>query len=225
MIGESIFTVFKYRGLRHITTSEGLAAEWISAIAKGPNGDIWVGGPEGIFRIDEQTVTPLPLDNDVDSQGHLTIAVAPNEDIWVSYYNQDFGFRGLYHFNGREWLQYPEMFDLPGRITLLGVAPNGETWFSNQNGLISYDGHDWQQNALADGPIIGRVNGIYFPTAGGIWFTTLDPSGLVYFDGEEWEQIDDAPVSYGTTFDTDEDGAVWIGNFDGGVSHYDGSSP
>lgn len=123
---------------------------WVSAIAVGPDGILWVGTHNfkrsrgsGVFRFDSETWINYTADDGLAGNIIPSIAVAPDGTVWVGAYSEfapDGGPAppgGISYFDGETW---HTMTDGPSArfISDIAVAPDGVLWFGKAGGVSRY---------------------------------------------------------------------------------------
>ncbi|MBK9990177.1 MAG: response regulator [Verrucomicrobia bacterium] len=95
--------------------------------------------------------------------------------------------RGIHQYNFRTWRQDN---GLPASvINTISVTNDGRLWLGTFNGLVSFDGVDFQTpNPRGASSIEGKkINCLAARPAGGLW-VGMENSGLAFFDGKNIEQ-------------------------------------
>jgi ligand-binding sensor domain-containing protein len=146
------------------------------------------------------------LDSTIDQRGYIWFASPLGIDIW----------------DGAAMRSYGPTTGLSGNVFQALFEQDGEVWVGTDRGLLVYRRYQW----LAPLPGIA-VNAIIQNPAGGLLLGT--DQGLVRFDGGQsyqWiinlgEEVVMNPRV--TTLSWDLQGHLWIGTFDQGLFHFDGS--
>lgn len=115
---------------RHWSASDG-APTSIRAIAQTPDGYLWLGSANGLYRFDGIAFRPVrPAQFDRFRSSRVTaLAVAPNGDVWVGY---DYG--GLTVYRGGK-LRSANPEKPRGVVSSIVVGRDGTVWVAVQSGL------------------------------------------------------------------------------------------
>jgi ligand-binding sensor domain-containing protein len=118
--------VVKDKRFVHYTSKDGLASDFVDALAIDRDGGVWVGTDHGLSYFSDghwQNYDPgkaAIVDLAVDSKNHT----------WVATKN------GLYHFDGQRWLSFKSNAGLADNyIEGLQIGKNGELWVATMAGL------------------------------------------------------------------------------------------
>ena len=209
------------------TQADGLASDYVRAIAIAPDGTVWVGTQDsGVSRFDGQGWTTYTADDGLASNWAESAAVAPDGNVWFSTYAVlpplDLSFAGLSRFDGRSWTTYTTGGGLAhNHITSIAVAPDGTAWAGTlSHGVSRFDGESWttyrQDNGLPDNFVLSM--GVAYD--GVVWVGTS--SGLSRFDGQSWtthDLVHDPVYSIAPA----PDGTLWVGT-PGAIYHFDGQT-
>jgi diguanylate cyclase (GGDEF)-like protein len=116
--------------------------------------------------------------------------------------------------------------DLPSTsIQALLQTDDGYLWLGSQDGLVRFDGKDFEPFDSVSTPAIGNnhVQSLVQTRDGALWFTTLG-GGIVRFHHDEFEAFTSAhglPSDVARELLEDRDGALWVGT-DEGLARLDG---
>lgn len=153
---------------------------------------------------------------------------------------------GLFHWNGRTWIQIEDDRPSKGAINL-AASSDGDIWVRNLEYLegtsdredyviwrdIShFDGERWETFTSDDAAVLaGDVENIEPLSGGTAWVGTSN--GVAHFDGETWRSFDRAEIGFGNggavSVSVAPDGTVWAAmgsGFNSAVSaaSYDGEA-
>ena len=213
----------------HFTEENGLAEDYLSAIAVGPDGDVWFGGWRNgdISRFDGRRWTTYTEYDGSADEGNavLGIAVAPDDALWfaVAYY--------AYCFDGKTWTSYTAYDGLPDLgVTAIAAAPDGTIWFGGSEfgdapgGIARFDGESWASYTSDDGLADNDITDIAVAPDGVVWVGT--GHGVSRFDGETWVTFTEKDGLAGNWVEdiaVGPDGAIWFATLKG-VSRFDGEN-
>jgi ligand-binding sensor domain-containing protein len=163
-----------------------------------------------------------------------TMHVAPNDDLWLGVYDL-----GVVQFDGEAWRHY-----LPphasGTLSVDAIASDheGNMWFglSTDNpifgpagdGLVRFDGVNWQTFTTADGLANNWITGISIDNSNNVW--TSHPSGGVSRKMASGFTIYTSPTIISDSVRTilAQDNMTWIGYWSNipplGLSGFDGTN-
>ena len=187
----------------------------------GPGGVIWIATDNGLVNKDKDSWTvyttanaPL-LHNTV-----LSVDVGADGHVWLNNSNRQNNTAAIFELDGSTWRKFQVGQQLPWNPPWNGlndvmVDHNGHVWVTNQvlNGVAEYNGSTWTLH----GSSVDRFDDIEEDTAGNIWlkagvggwdaFYKYDHSGFTAFS----EPATPTAIGIG------EDGAVYLGNWNGRV--------
>ncbi len=230
------------RGLVHIhqgrtdtfTRAEGLSGEDITAIFEDRDGNIWVGGFNGLDRFREIPVQTYTERDGLWSARVVSVLAARDGSIWMRTLD------GLSRLKNRVLTVYREHGN-----NLAPVAPGGAASTSAVNGFRQqgsgslYEdtkGRIWVStlNAVSylennrfvrvSGIPGGRVHSIVSDRAGSVWFAHQD-LGLLRWqeDGSvqqiSWSQLGKSAFADAIAADPLQ-GGLWVGFFEGGILYF-----
>jgi signal transduction histidine kinase/ligand-binding sensor domain-containing protein/CheY-like chemotaxis protein/HPt (histidine-containing phosphotransfer) domain-containing protein len=193
---------------------DGLPQSTAQAVARTPDGYLWVGTQEGLARFDGVKFTVFDSGNEpgipnkdicallVDREGRLWIGTRSGVAILENgrFRTADSG--ALKHAFVRAFAQ--------GR--------QGQMWVGTESGLIEVQGERSRSFGIADGLADDRIRALSVSADGALWVGTL--SGLQRLDGArfETEQLRSPQVLEPvTSLYHDPQGTLWIGSGTGGL--------
>lgn len=184
-------------------------AQPVSALCEA-NGEILAFGPDGMWRVRGDIVTPqnLPCARSIR-------AVLPDSGgVWIG---TDVG---LFHYtpSGTTWL-YDEEYLLSASVRGLAFAPDGSLWIGGLGGItIHRDGKRVGQITTADGLPSVQVQCVRRAPDGRMWIGT--PVGVARTDGKRWSLLHSLrwlPNDDVRDVAFDREGTAWVATA-GGVS-------
>ncbi len=209
------------------TESGDLPAPGVLTLAEDQAGAIWAGTVQGLARYQEGVWSrPIPVD---DLPSPVVNSLEPwNGALWIG---ADKGLAeaalddsGLRHV--------PELAGVTvaalatdGRDRLwVGTAGDG-VWIRAADGEWRHEAHDPSRPGSLPGPGVTSGGLAVDPLSEGSMWAVVEGVGLVYYDGERWENWmprSRLPSSLIYRIYTDpQDGSLWVGA-EGGVSRFDG---
>jgi signal transduction histidine kinase/ligand-binding sensor domain-containing protein/DNA-binding response OmpR family regulator len=202
--------------------ADGLPQSTVQALARTPDGYLWVGTQEGLARYDGARFAVFEPGNE---------SAIPNKDITALHIDKTgklwIGTRsGLAVFEHDRFRPGPQGGELArGFIRAIGESSNGHIWIGTETGVTEIAGDTVRAFDASDGLIDGRVRALEPGADGALWVGTL--SGLQRFDGRRFETIalrstpGSEPVM---SLLADPDGALWIGTGSGALYRLRGRS-
>jgi signal transduction histidine kinase/ligand-binding sensor domain-containing protein/CheY-like chemotaxis protein/HPt (histidine-containing phosphotransfer) domain-containing protein len=198
---------------------EGLPQSSAQAIARTPDGYLWVGTQEGLARFDGVRFTVFDDGNEaaipnkhisvlfVDRAGRLWIGtrtgIAVLENGHFTLFN---GIAGLEH----------------AYIRSIVEGKNGRLWVGTEKGLFEIGRGNRASFDASTGLTDGRIRALQEDSNGVLWVGTA--TGLLRFDGKQFE-----PVPLGgraqtsvTAMYEDADGTLWMGSAAGALYRREG---
>ena len=232
-------SIFSFDG-EEWTVRATTTADFISALAIGPDGTIWVVGVDGhkhcpdiedrdcsgtvLLRLEgDGSLTTIEDWADVQAgdASPTQLAVSPDGDVWLA------GTRGvLLRFDGEGWeaVPGPEGWD-PAEIgRYLDVGPDGALWVQadTMGGLARFDDPGWTTFMPADGPMQGwgeqgwtTMDLLEVASDGSLWLNGGPPGtgcGMTHYHDMTWTSY--LVGSCIEDFAIAPDGSVWLGAAD-----------
>jgi ligand-binding sensor domain-containing protein len=212
---------------------------------RDPEGVLWFGTNEGLYRYEGERFTHFTTDDGLACNQIYSILDDLRGGIWLG---TDFG---LCRFDGKAFEHVPlpwgkvsgtwfeGMYPIlsPNRVTSLVHDRNGHLWIGTCGaGAYQYDGKEFTQHLLArgqkveDGPHQNWITSIARDQSDHLWFTSMSRSGASRFDGESFQHF---TAKDGLSFESlryvyqDRAGTIWFGNNGnrgGGLDSFDGES-
>lgn len=126
--------VFEYtrNGVQHFSTSNGLPSDFVTGIAAGRRGEMWVASTRGLARIDGSEAQAYP------GPSLSALALDRSGDVWAV------GERGtLEHWNGSAFEQRRlPLLTAGSTIQTLLFASDGTLWVGTSDGLLHESGQE-----------------------------------------------------------------------------------
>jgi signal transduction histidine kinase/ligand-binding sensor domain-containing protein/DNA-binding response OmpR family regulator len=195
---------------------DGMPNDKVQALARTPDGYLWIGTLEGLARFDGVRFTVFDRTNtpEMASASIHALLVDSRGRLWVGTQI------GLMRMDGQGRLRmYQGMQGLAeAEIQTLAEDKDGRIWVGTRAGLFRAEGEAAKMYTTSDG--LGDVNirALHQDRAGKLWVAT-HASGLYQLDGERFtavRQLSTAdPVR---AMHEDKDGTLWLGT-EGGRLH------
>ena len=131
--------------------------------------------------------------------------------IWAYGFNS-----ALNLYNGNSW----QSFLQGDRIADIAQDRNGNLWLATDDGVIEYDGNNFQSFTTAHGPLDNSIKAIIVDNNNDIWCGT--DYGVNYYNGKAWQSV---TASNGLAADQilqmakGQSGDIWFSSF-GGISRF-----
>ena len=192
------------------TSKDGLSGS-VMALAQTPDGYLWVGTSDGLFRFDGLTFDRYKLDSGTFTEGGVSALFATSDDgLWIGY---EFGGVSLLK-NGRltNYAPAPGVSIAEGlpNNTVKGFAltPDGTIWVATVGGLARLEsgrwrgvGLDWEHRPnQVQRPFVDRQGNLWVADISGVKF--LAP-GLIQFQPAETDG------SFVRSISQAGDGTIW----------------
>ncbi|MEE2911477.1 MAG: two-component regulator propeller domain-containing protein [Candidatus Poribacteria bacterium] len=204
---------------RQFTTRDGMSGDNILSIQQSKSGDIWIATDKGLDRFAgtfENYITSAKKFSHLDlfesSTGQLIVNVVDHINDWTTT-------RTVYFFDGQEW-DDPD-FNKNVRVSTLpefAVAFDEKIWLATFQGLLGFDGQNWQLFDGMVGSIKGRIDWLVKTPDGRLWSANRH-KGIISFDGTRWnvEFKDNFVIDHSSvnTAYADDRGHILIGTDEG----------
>ena len=146
------------------------------------NGDIWLGGENGIAWYHNKKWRLFPISNRDVPDPVICFAELPNERIWCATQKR------LWEFDGQNWSPIGAGFS---NIHDLCCSRDGSVWVADNAGLHRFSKNIWIGNSQAEGLPDAVILGIFEDRRGRIWAGV--PRGLSLYHPEADQ---DAPRTF-----------------------------
>ena len=195
--------------------AEGLPQASALAIARTPDGYLWVGTQEGLARFDGARFTVFDSNTEpAFSDNYISaLLVDRTARLWIGT-----GSGVVVLENGR-FTAFTRLGQLERAYVRSIVEGNdGRVWVGTENGLFEIGGGRALSFNVANGLPDSRIRALHEDREGVLWIGT--GKGLARFDGTHFQTVSltaesaDAPV---TAFHEDIDGTLWVGTEKGAL--------
>jgi signal transduction histidine kinase/ligand-binding sensor domain-containing protein/CheY-like chemotaxis protein len=194
---------------------EGLPQTSVQAIARTPDGYLWIGTQEGLARFDGVRFTVFDSSNE---------PAIPSKYITVLFVDR----AGRLWIGTRSGVAVRESGRFKPFKTIEGIAHAyvhaitdggaGRLWVGTEEGLFEVGGASTHSFAASSGLPDTRIRALHEARDGALWIGT--GAGLLRFDGRHFEAV---PLGEGSTqvpvtaIHEDADGTLWMGTASGAL--------
>jgi ligand-binding sensor domain-containing protein len=187
--------------LQVYTAHDGLIPEYVSALAEGPDGELWVGTTGGLEVFDGKAWRTA-----LEGSHVMALVADARGGMWVG---TDAGLR---YVDG----ETEKRAGGDGYVSALAVDGQGRLWAGSwEGGVARYTPglEDWQIYTEADGLASNEVTSVVVDARGQIWVGHFEGK-VSRYDGETWTTYticEEAGPWWETVLLEDRDGHVWAG--------------
>ena len=194
---------------------EGLPQTSALAIARTPDGYLWVGTQEGLARFDGVRFTVFDTNNEPAFSDNYISALFVDRAarLWIGTAT------GIVVLENGHFTAFTRVVQLEHAYVRSIVEGNdGRVWVGTENGLFEIGGGRALSFNVANGLPDSRIRALHEDREGVLWVGT--GKGLVRFDGKHFEAVSLSAESAGapvTAFHEDDDGTFWVGTEKGAL--------
>jgi signal transduction histidine kinase/ligand-binding sensor domain-containing protein/CheY-like chemotaxis protein/HPt (histidine-containing phosphotransfer) domain-containing protein len=195
--------------------AEGLPQASALAIARTPDGYLWVGTQEGVARFDGVRFTVFDANNEPAFSDNYVSALLVDRAarLWIGT-----GSGVVVLENGR-FTPFTRIGQLEhAYVRSIAEGNDGRIWVGTESGLFEIGGGRALSFTVANGLPDNRIHAIHEDREGVLWVGT--GKGMVRFDGKRFETVSLTAESAGaavTAFHEDVDGTLWVGTESGAL--------
>jgi ligand-binding sensor domain-containing protein/signal transduction histidine kinase/DNA-binding response OmpR family regulator len=195
--------------------AEGLPQASALAIARTPDGYLWVGSQEGLARFDGVRFTVFDTNNEpAFSDNYISaLLVDRTARLWIGTAS------GVVVLEDGRFTAFTRLGQLEHAYVRSIVEGNdGRIWVGTENGLFEIGGGRARSFNVANGLPDSRIRALHEDREGVLWVGT--GKGLARFDGKRFETVSLTAESAGasvTAFHEDVDGTFWVGTEKGAL--------
>jgi ligand-binding sensor domain-containing protein/signal transduction histidine kinase/DNA-binding response OmpR family regulator len=195
--------------------AEGLPQASALAIARTPDGYLWVGSQEGLARFDGVRFTVFDTNNEPALSDNYISALLVDRTarLWIGTAS------GVVLLENGRFTAFTRLGQLEhAYVRSIAEGNNGRIWVGTENGLFEIGGGRALSFNTANGLPDSRIRALHEDREGVLWVGT--GKGLVRFDGKRFEAVSLTAESAGasvTAFHEDIDGTFWVGTEKGAL--------
>jgi signal transduction histidine kinase/ligand-binding sensor domain-containing protein/DNA-binding response OmpR family regulator len=193
---------------------DGLPQSSAQAIARTPDGYLWVGTQEGLARFDGVRFSVFDSENEpaipnknisvlhVDGSGKLWIGTQAGVAVFDhGHFSPVNGIRGLEH----------------AYVRAIAEGHDGRLWIGSESGLFDVGGARSQSFDTSDGLVDVRIQTLLEDRNGVLWVGSVE--GLQRFAGHGFETVRLGSLAHEsiTALHEDPDGTLWVGTGTGAL--------
>jgi signal transduction histidine kinase/ligand-binding sensor domain-containing protein len=189
------------------TIADGIPAN-IWAIAQTPDGYLWLGSVNGLYRFDGVRVERMAVDK-LPSPSIHALAATASGGLWIGY-ERPVG--TISYLHDGVVTNYPVKLRNSTSVHAFAVGPDGTVWASTPDAILRFDGKRWL-------PVKGDFGFSFSEGKGGVWSFGVARDGTVwsknlgglYYFRPGQAQFERVPGSWGGPegFTTTRDGRLW----------------
>ena len=191
-------------------------------VAVGPNGDVWVGGNEGVARLDGETWTRFNEDNGLASNNALSIAIGSDGVVWVGE-----GEGRVSRLDGGVWTTFTKDDGLVGgSVRDIAIGSDGTVWTYGVEWIYMYNDGIWIPSTPDLAPVDLRFEGIAVDPDGVVWLPAGRYGVYMYYDGL-WMKFTYEDGVFSVNIESvavDSAGVVWVGGMFGEIDRFNGET-
>lgn len=213
-----------------------LPVDSVQAITSCPDGFLWFGNPQGVFRLDylakeTNRLKQYTIDPRIPELHIVTLYRDKNELLWIGTFDN-----GLYCLNvvTGKVIRYNERNGLPNANVMSISGTDSSIWLATLGGVVEMrprdnfsDVYEVQQRGEAGAsPAIYNdfVYTLYTDKRGNLWMGT-DGQGLLRYDGKVLHRYDgQMPAKVVYSICEDLSGNIWFSTQRNGIYCYNGST-
>ena len=206
------------------TRADGLVSNSLRALAREPDGTLWIASDDGVSRLRGGRFDRFTEEEGLNDDRTYAVEVDTRGIVMVGTE------RGIARFDGQRFEPFSDTHEFGRRATYaIHAAADGSVWFAKENALTRWiDGSNWevfQRDPLLAGPrarlISNSVRAVVTDRSNRPWVGTH--AGLGYLDASGWSLEVFAERAFDgrgpldnriATVAFDRRGAVWIGHGD-----------
>lgn len=199
-------------------TTNGLANNWVSAMAVDEKGNKWFGTNDGLSVYNDTDWKKYTTSDGLAHNFISSIVIDKQKNKWIGTA------AGINKYNDTIWTTYTTADGLVDNyIVSIAIDHQGNKWFGTQsNGVSKFNGTAWVTYNSTNGLGDNYINDIAVDVQGVVWVGTR--GGVSRFDGTTWKTyttVDGLANDYVNTIVVDAKNNKWFGTYGGGISKFD----
>lgn len=205
-------------------TGNGLANNYVNAIAIDTAGVKWFGTDNGVSKFNGTNWTTYRFNDGLANNVVYSIAIDTSD---VKWFGTNGG--GVSKFDGTTWTTYITTQGFNNNsVRAIAIDNTGTKWFGTNNGVNKFDGTTWTTYTTDSGLAANEVISIAIDSQGTKWFGTYG-GGVSKFDGTTWVTYNYSNTNQKllnnivNSIAIDNAGNKWFGT-NSGVSKFDGTN-
>jgi signal transduction histidine kinase/ligand-binding sensor domain-containing protein/CheY-like chemotaxis protein/HPt (histidine-containing phosphotransfer) domain-containing protein len=202
-------------GLDNWQIPEGLPQSSAQAIARTPDGYMWIGTQEGLARFDGVRFTVFDSENEpaIPSKNITSLFVDRGGRLWIGT-RAGVAVLAKGHFGG---VQSVDADLAHAYVRAMGQGAGDRVWVGTENGLFKIESAQVTSFAASDGSTDNRIRAVLEDHDGSVWVGTS--SGLERLIANHFEPVHFAASDHesATALLADSDGTLWIGSDSGAL--------
>ncbi|MBI4786092.1 MAG: hypothetical protein HY782_03480 [Chloroflexi bacterium] len=197
------------------TERDGLADDYVQAIAFAGGNHVWLGTPRGATNVMGQYWVSYTTSHGLGANAVVGIAVGADGKAYLATSGG-----GLTVFDAARKTYNPTNSAIPSSyLTAVAVDKQNRVWVGTfGSGVARLEGETWTKHSLAN----NYINALALDASGNPWVATND--GAFFFDGKAWTRFTQAAGLASNRVNTiavAPDGRIWFGT-ENGATVYDG---
>ena len=169
-----------------LTTANGLLSNVILSLASGPDGEVWVGTPDGLNRIGSNGVSSFTSADGLADDFIRSVLVMPDDSEWIGTR------RGLTHMDHGRFQTLTHADGLGSELVgALARTPDGDLWIATLNGLSRLHVGRIENYTTANGLSSNVITALDVTPDGTVWIGTQG-GGLNLWNGTRIVAVDKA---------------------------------
>lgn len=204
--------VCRMDGMAHISTLDGLPNNTVWCAAADPDGSLWFGTSDGLCRITNGVVAPLPAPQPLAGQRVLCLYRDAGGDLWCGTRDG----LAILRRNGTVEQQAEVQGIKLRSVRSIRQGAEGELWLATDLGVVRIAKGRTQRFTTLDGLANNTVFCLALDAKGRLWAGTSD--GLSCRSGAHFTRIDlgaDFGSNYVGSLLRDNTGTLWAGTNNG----------
>ncbi len=142
---------------------DSLAAVRVLTLFAARNGDLWLGGENGLAWYHEKQLQAYSAADSSNPEGTHSFVELPDGKIWCATLDR------IWEFGGKNWRIVRSGFD---HINSLARGRDGSVWVASNSGLHQFYQGEWIELGLDDGLPSANVREIFEDQRGRLWAGT-----------------------------------------------------